>query len=322
MATQAQTNPYKYSDTNKRYQTYDYFTKHTFGGKCAKIPLDAGFTCPNKDGTLGHEGCIYCLSGSAAAVGDSLREQYEAAVSTATRKWTPVGYIPYLQANTNTYADKETLRQVYKAAASLDGAVMLDVATRADCLSDDAVGELVRISEQLPVTVELGLQSSSDETSRRIGRGHDYETFLRGYEKLRDAGGNIRIGVHIINGLPGESYDDMMSTARDVAALSPDQLKIHLMMVLRGTRLFELYEKGEYVTMERDDYVKVVCDQLEIMPPQTVIARITGDSPADVLAAPDWCRRKTEIANMIDRELYSRGTYQGKKYKVIGNSEQ
>lgn len=322
MATQAQTNPYRFSDTNKRYQTYDYFTKHTFGGKCAKIPLDAGFTCPNKDGTLGHEGCIYCLSGSAAAVGESLREQYEAAVSTATRKWTPVGYIPYLQANTNTYADSAVLRQVYEAAASLEGAVMLDVATRADCLSDGAVGELVRISERLPVTVELGLQSSSDETARRIGRGHDFDTFVRGYEKLRNAGGNIRVGVHIINGLPGESYVDMMKTAADVAALSPDQVKIHLMMVLRGTRLFELYEKGEYVPMERDCYVKTVCDQLEIMPPHTVIARVTGDSPSDVLVAPMWCRRKTEIANMIDRELYSRSTYQGKKYKVTGNSKE
>ncbi len=322
MATQAQTNPYKHSDTNKRYQTYDYFTKHAFGGKCAKVPLDAGFSCPNKDGRCGREGCIYCLSGSAAAPSGTIREQYEAALATANRKWSPVGYIPYLQANTNTYAKASVLRQVYEEAASLPGAVMLDIATRADCLPDEAVAEIVRISERLPVTVELGLQSSSDETAELIGRGHDFETFVRGYEKLRSAGGNIRIGVHIINGLPGEGYDHMIKTARDVAALSPDQVKIHLMMVLCSTGLYRLYESGEYTPMEREEYVRVVCDQIELMPEKAVIARVTGDSPSDVLVAPLWCRRKTEVTNMIDRELYRRGTYQGMRYKVIGNSEE
>ena len=311
--SQRDTNPYKYSDTNKRYQTYDYFTKHTFGGKCAKIPLDAGFSCPNKDGTCGHGGCIFCLSGSAAAPSGTIREQYEAAVRVATRKWTPVGYIPYLQANTNTYAPPEVLRRVYKEAASLEGAVMLDIATRADCLSDEAVQEILRISREIPVTVELGLQSSSDETAALIGRGHNMETFVRGYEKLRDAGGNLRLGVHMINGLPGESYTDMMRTARDGASLKPDQVKIHLMMVLKNTRLYEMHESGEYVPMERDEYVKIVCDQIEVMPEETVIARITGDSPEDVLVAPLWCRRKTEVSNMIDKELYRRGTWQGCK---------
>ena len=311
--SQRDTNPYKYSDTNKRYQTYDYFTKHTFGGKCAKIPLDAGFSCPNKDGTCGHGGCIFCLSGRAAAPSGPIREQYEAAVRVATRKWTPVGYIPYLQANTNTYAPPEVLRRVYKEAASLEGAVMLDIATRADCLSDEAVQEILRISREIPVTVELGLQSSSDETAALIGRGHNMETFVRGYEKLRDAGGNLRLGVHMINGLPGESYTDMMRTARDVASLKPDQVKIHLMMVLKNTRLYEMHESGEYVPMERDEYVKIVCDQIEVMPEETVIARITGDSPEDVLVAPLWCRRKTEVSNMIDKELYRRGTWQGCK---------
>lgn len=311
--SQRDTNPYKYSNTNKRYQTYDYFTKHTFGGKCAKIPLDAGFSCPNKDGTCGYGGCIFCLSGSAAAPSGTINEQYDAAVRVATRKWTPVGYIPYLQANTNTYAPPEVLRRVYKEAASLQGAVMLDIATRADCLSDEAVHEIARISEEIPVTVELGLQSSSDDTALRIGRGHNMETFIKGYEKLRENCKNVRLGVHIINGLPGESYEDMMKTAKDVASLEPDQVKIHLMMVLRNTRLFELYEAGEYVPMERDDYVKVVCDQIEVMPEETVIARITGDSPADVLVSPDWCRRKTEVSNMIDKELHRRGTWQGCK---------
>ncbi len=315
MASQILTNPYEYSDTEKRYQTFDYYTKHTFGGKCAKLPLDAGFTCPNKDGTLGVGGCIYCLSGSSGACGESLREQYENARRVACRKWSPVGFIPYLQANTNTYADARVLRRIYDEAASLEGAVMLDVATRADCLSDEAVAELVRVSEKLPVTVELGLQSSSDESARVIGRGHDFDEFCRGYERLRAAGGNISIGVHIINGLPGEGHAEMMRTARDTAALRPDMVKIHLMLVLRGTRLAEMYESGKYEVLDREEYIRTVCDQIEIMPPRCVMGRVTGDSPSDVLIAPEWSRRKTEIMNMIDRELYRRGTYQGIYYE-------
>ncbi len=313
--TQRDSNPYKYSDTNKRYQTYDYYTRHTFGGKCARVPLDAGFSCPNKDGSCGRGGCIFCLSGSAAALPGTLKEQYDRAVETAGRKWSPVGYIPYLQANTNTYAPADVLRRIYDEAASLPNSVMLGIATRADCLSDEAVDEIVRISEKLPVMVELGLQSSSDITAKRINRGHSFEVFLAGYGKLRAAGGNVNIGIHIINGLPGETREDMMNTARDVARLAPEQVKIHLLNVLKNTPLAEMYLSGEYTPMEREDYISTVCDQLELLPEKTVIGRITGDSEADVLLAPEWSRRKTEITNMIDRELYLRDSWQGKFYK-------
>ncbi len=311
---QRDTNPFKNSDTNKRYYTYDYYLKKTFGGKCAKIPLDAGLSCPNKDGTCGVGGCIYCLSGSSSSVGDTLEAQYRFALETANRKWTPVGYIPYFQAGSNTYADAKILREMYNRAAELPQTVMLDIATRADCLSDCAVEEIVKLSEKIPVTVELGLQSSNDETARTINRGHDMYSFVKGYEKLRSAGGNIKIGVHIINGLPRESYEDMMNTARDVSKLGCDLVKIHLMMVLRGTELERMYLNGEYTPIEREFYVKTVCDQLEVLSPDTVIGRITGDSPAEFLIEPQWCRRKTEIANMIDKELYRRESYQGKFY--------
>ncbi len=313
--TQRETNPYKYSDTNKRYYTFDYYTRHTFGVKCARVPLDAGFTCPNKDGSASHGGCIFCLSGSSSSCGNTLREQYDAAVETARRKWSNVRYIPYLQANTNTYAPAEELRRIYEEAASLPDSVMLGIATRADCLPDSAIAEIVRISEKLPVTVELGLQSASDKTADFINRGHSFEVFLEGYGKLRAAGGNISIGVHIINGLPGESEDDMITTAQKVAELKPDQVKIHLLNVLKGTALGDMYLRGEYIPMERDNYVRIVCDQLELLPPETVIGRITGDSMADVLLAPLWSRRKTEVTNMIDRELFTRDSWQGKRYK-------
>ena len=312
--TQREINPYKYSDTNKRYYTFDYYTRHTFGGKCARVPLDAGFSCPNKDGTASHGGCIFCLSGSSSSCGSTIREQYDAAVETANRKWTPVGYIPYLQANTNTYAPGDVLRKIYEEAAALPNSVMLGIATRADCLSDEAVSEIVRISEKLPVTVELGLQSASDRTAELINRGHNFEVFLEGYGKLRAAGGNVSIGIHIINGLPGESEADMITTVQKVADIKPDQVKIHLLNILKDTPLADMYLRGEYIPMERDDYVRIVCDQLELLPPETVIGRITGDSMADVLLAPLWSRRKTEVTNMIDRELFTRDSWQGKKY--------
>ena len=311
--SQASTNPYKYSDTNKRYQTFDYFTRKTFGGKCARIPLDAAFTCPNKDGTRGTGGCIFCRNGSSSSSG-SLYEQYEEAKKVATRKWRVSGFIPYLQANTNTYAPPDVLRRIYGEAAALPGAVMLSVATRADCLPPEAIAELVRISDVLPVTVELGLQTTNDATAEAINRCHTFAEFRDGYGRLRAAGGNISVCFHVINGLPGEGYADMIKTVRDSAALRPDMMKIHLLHVLRGTRLEKMYEAGQYVPMEKNEYVRTVCDQLELLPPECVIARLSGEAPEDVLVAPAWCRRKTAVANDIDKELFRRNTWQGRLF--------
>ena len=311
--SQKDVNPYPYSDTNKRYQTFDYYTRKTFGGKCARIPLDAGFSCPNKDGSRGTGGCIFCLRGSSSNRG-TLKEQYEEARRVALHKWRLSGFIPYLQANTNTYAPTETLRRIYEETAALPGAVMLCVATRADCLSPDVIEELVRISEKIPVTVELGLQTSNDATAERINRCHSFAEFRDGYGRLRAAGGDISIGFHIINGLPGETREDMIKTARDAASLHPDMMKIHLLHVLRGTPLAELYENGDYTPMEKDEYVSVVCDQLELLPPDCVIARLSGEAPEDVLLAPAWCRRKIAVMNDVDKELFRRDSWQGKIY--------
>ena len=176
------------------------------------------------------------------------------------------------------------------------------------------IEELVRISEKLPVTVELGLQTTNDATAERINRCHTYADFCGGYERLRAAGGDISIGFHIINGLPGETREDMIKTARDAASLRPDMMKIHLLHVLRGTPLAELYENGDYTPMEKDEYVSVVCDQLELLPPECVIARLSGEAPEDVLLAPSWCRRKIAVMNDVDRELFRRDSWQGKIY--------
>lgn len=326
---QKDTNPYRYSDSNKRYMTYDWYMKQRFGGKVAKVTLDIGCTCPNIDGTRGHGGCIYCKSGSRSAIGETVSEQYANGVKVAERKWKPVGFIPYLQSNTNTYGELSRLSGAYAEAAELPGAVMLDIATRADCLSDGIIDELSRVARRIPLTVELGLQTARDTTAELINRCHSYDEFCDGFLRLKAAADKVNaefdtgdgpmpmkrflICVHIINGLPGETAEDMLYTARSVSDLGADMIKIHLMHVLADTPLGDMYARGEYIPMERDDYVKITCDQLEILNGDMIIARVTGDGVADELLAPEWSRRKTEVANEIDKELYRRGTYQGSR---------
>jgi len=310
---QKDTNPYPYSDSNKRYMTYDWYLKNRFGGKVAKIPLDIGCTCPNLDGTKGMGGCIYCKNGSSGVVESArhapISEQYEAGIAVASRKWKPVGFIPYLQSNTNTYGDAKRLCGIYEECARLQGAVMLNIATRADCLSDEILAGIREINKTIPVMVELGLQTSDDGTAKRINRCHTFREFTDGYERLRETG--VMIGVHIINGLPGEDRDTMLRTVRDVAELHPHMVKLHLLHVLRDTALARMYERGEYTPLSRKEYVSIVCDQLELLPEDTIIGRVTGDGISEDLLSPDWSRRKTEVANEIDKELYQRQTFQG-----------
>ena len=314
--TQAETNPFPYSDTNKRYYTYDYYLRRTFGGKCAKLPLDAGFTCPNIDGRCARGGCIYCSdrgSGDFApkaslSVTEQIREQKEL----FARKWDVSRCIAYFQAHTNTYAPLSVLKEKYEEALAGEGVVGLNIATRADCLPPDVVAYLAELAERTVLTVELGLQSSSDATAARINRGHDFETFCRGFSALRSVSPKIGICVHIIFGLPDEDDTTMMQTVRDVARLHPDQVKIHLLHVLQGTALAKLYEAGVYEPLDRDRYVRLVADALELLPPDTVIGRLTGDGAPDALLAPLWSRKKTTVINDIDKLLYARNSYQGK----------
>ncbi len=308
--TQRESNPYKFSDSNKRYQTFDYYLRSLFGRKCAKISLDAGFTCPNIDGAVSRGGCIFCKGGSSGAAPGTLAEQYEAGRAVAFRKWGCDAFIPYLQAHTNTYAPSDVLRRVYLEAASFPGAVMLGIATRADCITEEVTEVLCEISAKIPLMVELGLQSSNDKTAALINRGHTFSDFLRGYELLRERT-NARIAVHLIDGLPGETPCDMIKSAVDIAALRPDVVKIHLLHVLRGTALEKMYNEGKYRPMEESHYVAIVCDQIERLAPECALGRVTGDAPEEELAAPEWCRRKTAVSNGIDKELFRRGTYQG-----------
>ena len=316
--TQRNSNPYKYSDSNKRYYTYDYYLRQTFGGKCAKIPIDAGFTCPNIDGRCGVGGCIYC---SARGSGDfaesaalSVSEQFERVRETLSSKWRVDRYIPYFQAHTNTYAPLDVIKKKFEEALSIDGVVALNVATRADCLPDDVVAYLAEVAERTVLTVELGLQSSNDATAEYINRGHSYADFVAGYNKLRAASSKINICVHIILGLPGEDREVMLGTVKDVAALSPDQVKIHLLHVIKNTVMADIYERGEYTPLTKEEYVSLVADSIELLPPKTVVARVTGDGMADDLLAPEWSRKKVSVINDIDKMLYERNSYQGRYF--------
>ena len=318
--TQAQRNPFPYSDTNKRYYTYEYYLRRRFGGKCAKLPLDAGFTCPNIDGRCGVGGCIYCSdrgSGDfAPEAGLSITEQIETQKAAFSKKWDTTRCIAYFQAHTNTYAPLDLLKARFEEALRADGIVGLNIATRADCLPSDVVEYLAQLAERTVLTVELGLQSSNDMTAERIGRGHDFATFCKGFHDLRAANERIGICVHLIFGLPGEGREEMLKTVRDVAALHPDQVKLHLLHVLRDTELARRYENGEYQPMEREDYIETVADALELLPPDVVIGRLTGDGAKDALLAPLWSLRKTAVINDIDKLLYARGSCQGKNYKM------
>ncbi len=317
MSTQADTNPFPYSDSNKRYHTYDYFTRQKFGAKCAKLPLDGGFTCPNRDGKVGVGGCIYC---SARGSGDfcadaslSIDVQLQNELDVMRKKWKdPLG-IAYFQAFTNTYAPLEVLREKFEAAIDCPNIVGLSIATRADCLPEDVCEYLAELSERTFLTVELGLQTIHDETAKFINRGHTYSDFLNGFERLRRASEKINICVHLIDGLPGENFEMMLVSAKEVASLHPEQLKLHLLHVIKGTRLYELWCEKYFECLTLDEYTDTVVAQLEVLPPETVIGRITGDGLGDALAAPLWSKKKLVVMNTIDKKMFERNTFQGKR---------
>ena len=316
--TQKDTNQYKNSDSNKRYYTYDYYLKKNFGSKVAKLPIDCNFTCPNIDGNKGFGGCIYCSDKGSGdfALGQfcSVTKQCDAAMQMLKGKWKTNMSIPYFQAHTNTYADTELLRSLYYEALNYPGAVGLNIATRADCLTDETVELLSELAEKTHLTVELGLQTIHDTTAELINRCHTFEDFTNGYFKLREKNKKIKICIHLIHGLPGETREMMLQTSKTVAALLPDQVKIHCLCIIKNTSLCRMYKMGMYAPITKDDYVNYVCDTLEVLHPDTVIGRLTGDVSRDMLEAPMWTVKKTEVINDIDKEMYRRGTYQGSKY--------
>ena len=313
-------NRFKYTSTNKRYHTWDYYLNSVFGEKVAKVSLDGGFTCPNIDGTISRGGCIFCSkrgSGDFALeiTSENLKKQFEAAKNSIRKKWPGINkYIAYFQAYSNTYADIKILREKYETVLSLKNVVGLSIATRADILDKEILEYLGELNKKTFLWVELGLQSSNDKTAQLINRGHDFRTFMKAAEQLRER--NIRVCVHIINGLPGETYDDMIKTVKDISVLDINAVKIHMLYILKDTPLFKLYEKEKFSVMKRDEYIRTVADQIELLPEEVIVERVTGDGKADDLKAPLWSLNKISILNDIDKELVRRNTWQGIKRNI------
>lgn len=302
--------------SNKRFLGISEVLKQKFGQKTVAVPLNAGLVCPNRDGKKGFDGCIYCssqLSGEfAGKPQNSLAEQFESVKKLYEQKWPNAKYIAYLQAGSNTYASPQKLREIYGEALKIQGVSGLSIATRADCLSDEVLEILNELNKITYLRVELGLQTVNDATAKLINRGYDYKEFLQGYNSLQSL--EIDTCLHIINGLPNESYLDMMQTAKEVARLAPQEVKIHLLYVVKGTKLEKMYLSGEYTPLEKEEYIKIVCDQLEVLPPTTAIGRLTGDGDRKTLVAPIWSRDKRSVLNGIDKELSARNSYQGALY--------
>ncbi|MBC1462257.1 TIGR01212 family radical SAM protein [Listeria welshimeri] len=314
-----QTNPFVYSNDNKRYHTWNYCLRGEFGQKTYKVALDGGFDCPNRDGTVAHGGCTFC---SAAGSGDfagnrelDLKVQFQQVRDKMQTKWKDGKCIAYFQAFTNTHAPVAELREKFETVLNEPGVVGLSIATRPDCLPDDVVEYLAELNERTYLWLELGLQSAHDETGRLINRAHDYDCYLEGVRKLQKH--NIRICTHIINGLPKETPEMMMETTRKVVESGVDGIKIHLLHLLKGTPMVEVYKKGDLEFLTRDGYVNLVADQLEILPPEMVIHRITGDGGVDDLIGPVWSLNKFEVLNAIDAELVRRDSWQGKLYQSV-----
>jgi len=308
-------NSFKYSSDNKRYHTWNYHLRQKFGEKVFKVSLNAGFTCPNIDGTKGRGGCIYCSdSGSGDFAGNPCEDivtQFEKVKSQLHKKWEDAKYIGYFQAHTNTYAPTAVLKSKFEPILSQKNVVGLSIATRADALLEETLDYLEELNKRTYLIVELGLQSVFDETGKKINRCHTYAEFLKGYEELSKRG--IKICVHLIDGLPGETKEMMVESASRVGKLNPHCVKIHLLHVLKNTPIEKMYNNGEFKLLTRDEYVDIIINQLEVLPPETIIQRLTGDGARDTLVGPLWSLKKFVVLNEIDKEMVRRNTYQGAK---------
>lgn len=303
----------------KRYRDYNSYLREIFGERVQKISLDAGFGCPNRDGTISRKGCIYCDSrgsGSGAMIdhGLSIEEQIREGRRFAAKKYKARKFIAYFQAFTNTYAPAFRLKDTYDLALKHEGMVGLSVGTRPDCLDDEIMNLLASYCKDYLVWVELGLQSAHDETLRVINRGHDSACFENSVRSLHDYG--LNVCAHVILGLPGETQEMMLETAHFIAGLPIAGVKIHMLYVVMGTRLADLFKKKRYQCLEREEYVEILIDFLELLPPDLVIQRLTGDPVKVELLAPAWAGDKQGTLKMINERLERRDTWQGKKWKA------
>lgn len=297
-----------YTLDNKRYHTLNYFFREKFHSKVFKVALNAGFSCPNYQ----TGGCIYCKSGSGNHYENmDLVSQFYLVKEPLEKKWPNAKYIAYFQANTNTYAPVEVLKEKYEKVLHIPNVIGLDIATRSDALSDEVLDYLEELNKRTFLMVELGLQSMHEKTLKFINRGHDLKNFEEAVKRLKEK--KIFVVVHIINGLPGETKEMMIDTVKYLNSLGIDGIKIHMLYVSHDTPLAHMYEKNPFPLLTKDEYIDIVCEELEYLDPKIVIMRITGDPLKEELVAPSWLLKKFCVLNDIDKEMKKRDIYQGDK---------
>lgn len=300
----------------KRYHSLNYFLREKFGEKVFKISLDAGFSCPNRDGTISKGGCVFCSErGSGDFAGDrcfSITKQFEDIKAMMNKKWKDGKYIAYFQAYTNTYAPIDVLKAKYEEAVTQEDVVGLAIATRPDCLKDEVLDLLEEYSKKVYTWVELGLQTSKDDTAKLINRGYKLEIFEEAVKRLRER--NIDVVVHVIFGLPGESREDMLNTIEYLSQMDVQGIKLHLLHLMKNTPLEILYNKGILKLLEMEEYLELITTAITMLPEKVVVHRLTGDAPRELLIGPIWSLRKWEVLNAIDKKLQDEDLYQGKNF--------
>ncbi len=304
---------FKYTLDNKRYHTLNYFFRKKFDSKVFKVGLNAGFSCPNfKNGM----GCIFCKHGSGNNLEEkSLTEQFNIVKEPLDRKWPNSKYIAYFQANSNTYAPLGVLKEKYEEVLKIPNVIGLDIATRSDCLNEEILDYLEELNKRTFLMVEIGLQSSNEETLKKINRGHSLENFKWAVRELKKRG--IFVVVHIINGLLNETKEIMIDTAKFVNSLGIDGIKIHMLYVPLETKIAEMYENKEFKLLTKEEYIDIVCCQLEYLNPKIVVMRITGDPIKGDYLGPFWLEKKFGVLNDIDKEMKKRDIYQGGKVNPL-----
>ncbi len=304
-----------FNNTDKRYNQFSAYLKNKFGAKVYKITLDAGFSCPNRDGTISTGGCIFCDDGGSFSQAHSnllsIEEQVNIGAKTLHDRFKAEKFMSYFQAYTNTYKPVNELERIYKSALNHPDVVGLSIGTRPDCVEDDKLNLISDIAQDYYTWVEYGLQSIHNKTLKKINRGHDFDCFLKAYEKTKEKG--INVCTHVIFGL-WETRDEILETAQKLAELKVDGVKIHMLCALKDTKLAKLYENKEIDFMSEEEYVNLVCDFLEILPQTTTIHRLAGNGLKKNLIAPRWLGAKLDCLNKIDRELLKRNSYQGSKH--------
>ncbi len=299
----------------KRYYTMSQYCKEKYGCRAVKIPLCSGMSCPNRDGSKGVGGCTFCSGDGggefAPKEAASIAEQFELGAA-SMQKWRDAVKIGYFQSFSNTHTTADRLENLLSETAAVDAIKAIRIATRADCIDEARADVIAKYAQILPIEIELGLQTIHDATAAKINRCHNFEEWLKGYSMLKKLG--IYVCVHLINGLPGETPEMMVGSAKALARLDIDGIKLHMLHVIRGSAMAEEYLRQPFELLSKEQYIDIVCEQLRVLPPDTVIERLTGDGAKSTLIAPLWTLNKRDVLNSIDKRLAELDIWQGDGY--------